>query len=562
MGRISIPFQSLIDDYNNTLEKYGRGAGHLANEARKRWCDIRSQFPGWIERLPGSGFSTGFHDAICKDRNQRPSPTNDPPQESVRDTGNGQGYCAQNYTVTAQAILGESIREISQSGEGPIISIDFFVYGLDNRFITDHPPGTPYHRRRSMAYRFIFQNRTAEQEGIGGATNPPHDGGAWTYQISDDNCTDPDGPPPDTPPDTPPPPYWPKPTGEPYGGGPDLPPVPTPPPIPPLPSPPDFPDFPKPEININYNPDNRRFEGPDFYIDIGGPNININYNDRSPPPDLFPDPDVPKPVPRPPQGPGIDPFGGRPGFPELPWGEIIAEIIGEVVPDGGSWVDWLDIATDILDTLSELQPGEDGVAVEATNIPYYDCDSEEFKNLVWKVKQGDASAEDLNILSQAAQQAKLWCDEPHIVTGIPEWWARRQGANVPQLVVTFRRGDTSSYVSLQIPHYKNEPERGETPIGEYQAGDFMARETLIDNSKVVVNASDENEAERVLDQMCEWVQDSMRSSPPQRQFTRRQGQGISQLTRWPRKVEIFPQGRYSMAGPSKAWRLPIEGQQS
>lgn len=551
MGRISVSTIELIDDYNSAARKVGAGAAKLANEARKQWCDIRASVPSIVERWPGMGFSAGVHDEICKDRPDRPSPTSDRNNDDRTFKEGGTGKCdGQRYVVE---LVGSATQEgqdydfdITLAGYGPITSIE--PQYEEDKF--DPPSFKPV---LLVGFQGEIKRQTSGLK-LSDFSTVSYNA---TVTVEEDACTPPDDQPdPDpSPPDSPPPPYWPGPYPPPGGGPyfnppelPDFPPI-------ELPSPPDFPDVPKPQINLNFNVDNRTFEGPQFNIDIGGPNININWDDRAPPPDLFPDPGVRKPVPLPQPGPIVRPPSGGPGLPGLPWGDIISEIVGEVIPDTGDWVDYVNLISNIINNLQDLQPGEDGTKVEGINIPYYDCDAEQFKSLLWKVKQGDASSEDLDLLSKHAQYVAYWCQDPSMSVAVPEWWTVRAGANREQLITTFRYQDRSTYSSLIIPHPNSDPAQGESPIAPYTAGDFMGREELTDNSKIVVNAATEDEAKRVLDEMASWVQSSYRYSEPKRTICLRQGQGVQEIRRVPRKVEYFSQGRATNGKPDYAWRV-------
>ena len=89
------------------------------------------------------------------------------------------------------------------------------------------------------------------------------------------------------------------------------------------------------------------------------------------------------------------------------------------------------------------------------------------------------------------------------VAVVPEWWAMRTGSDRPQLIITFgelkpdgKKGKPE--YSISIPHYNGPPKLTHSPIPNYQKGQKQGILTLGDNSKVIVNAVNEDEAERVL----------------------------------------------------------------
>lgn len=81
------------------------------------------------------------------------------------------------------------------------------------------------------------------------------------------------------------------------------------------------------------------------------------------------------------------------------------------------------------------------------------------------------------------------------IATMPEWWPRRVGADIPQLAIVFRpRGKKTSY-QLVIPHYNGDRN---PKIPAFKKGSYRGELTCTDNSKLVVNAGSEAEAERVI----------------------------------------------------------------
>lgn len=78
---------------------------------------------------------------------------------------------------------------------------------------------------------------------------------------------------------------------------------------------------------------------------------------------------------------------------------------------------------------------------------------------------------------------------------IPEWWPKRVGADIPQLVVVFRPPGKKSSYQISIPHYNGDRN---PKIPSYKKGSYRGELVLSDNSKLVVNAHNAAEAERVI----------------------------------------------------------------
>jgi hypothetical protein len=118
-----------------------------------------------------------------------------------------------------------------------------------------------------------------------------------------------------------------------------------------------------------------------------------------------------------------------------------------------------------------------------------------------RIRDGDSAIQVLNKQLYFQQLQKQISDENAIAT-TPEWWAVRVGSDRPQLIVVFRPPGGKSSYQLSIPHY----EGGKQPtIPAYRKGGIRGEITLTDNSKLVVNAASEAEAERVLKVLMRYV---------------------------------------------------------
>lgn len=95
---------------------------------------------------------------------------------------------------------------------------------------------------------------------------------------------------------------------------------------------------------------------------------------------------------------------------------------------------------------------------------------------------------------------KMRNTEPPIAA-IPEWWPLRIGAERPQLVVFFAEKRPNGKLGrtrwpITIPHYNSRNTRPNLPT--YRKGQWQGMLTLKDNSKLIVNAISQQEAERVI----------------------------------------------------------------
>jgi hypothetical protein len=316
--------------------------------------------------------------------------------------------------------------------------------------------------------------------------------------------------------------------------------------------PPGFPDI---NVNLQFNTD-LTIGGDNFTMNFDGDDIVMNYDSDSPPPFVENN-----------NSGNRSPGGGRlecasGGDLVLPdrFSFSLPELLGDLwdkidnyiptpVP-GISVGDLLDILTDILDLVS----GE-GEEIDMLKIPYYDCAGQQFAEVPVEAVRSSVENFPLAKFTEAANNAKLWCDEPTLIAGVPEWWAIRPGANRPQMVVSFRRDGERSYGILTIPHYHSVPEVGTKPLSSYRAGNIMGRERLIDNSQLIVNCETTAEAERMLNEMSGWVRSDMRTSPPNRTYQERQGNAVKVGDRAPKKVMIFPNGRDGSMQPAVQWKI-------
>ncbi len=110
----------------------------------------------------------------------------------------------------------------------------------------------------------------------------------------------------------------------------------------------------------------------------------------------------------------------------------------------------------------------------------------------------------------AKGQSALWervkCDpETGGALAVPEWWAVRPGANIPQLCVVLREIDQTGKVlrsqwSFSIPHYVGVEEEAPN-LPPFTKGSYFGTLTLVDNTKLTINAASMEEAEDFI-QAC------------------------------------------------------------
>ncbi|MGG6296300.1 hypothetical protein ACQ4M4_18070 [Leptolyngbya sp. AN02str] len=119
----------------------------------------------------------------------------------------------------------------------------------------------------------------------------------------------------------------------------------------------------------------------------------------------------------------------------------------------------------------------------------------------------------------------------------PEWWAGRVGADRPQLVITIREISDdgklgSSKWSFTIPHYRYgiQNPNYRPNLGRWQKGSYYFRETLRDNSKVILNCRDRAEAERMHEAIGELIDPARRFEPPLVDYGERKGSQLKQAT--------------------------------
>jgi hypothetical protein len=540
--------KQLRDNYNEVANDIGNGAAKILDGARGLACDAWKNRPDWFSNSPNTPLVHGFMEGVCDDPPAPPTPPDSP--EDLPFSG---GQCSGNaYTI-------KIYYKIWMCYDPPNLYLDsnlqYNVYDPIKK-ITRYPPFGQ--RAEAAGVTVEFYNGQTTDINIYSFT-----GGVWTtngqqcssvpqndaiVSVSNieiinnsnpaDNCGDP--PPIDTEP------KWDidNPNYQPPSVNVDI-------------DPPNFypPDFPEINVRLQFNTD-LSITGDNFTINFEGGDIVMNYDSGSPPPFVQDDDDTKFPP------PGAGRKECATGDLTLPdrFDFTLPELLGDLwdkiddyiptpVP-GISVGDLLNLLAEILDNTEN-----GGEEIDVLKLPYYDCEGQQFAEVPVEAVRSSIENFPLDKFTEAANNAKLWCDEPTLIAGVPEWWAIRPGANRPQMVVSFRRDGERSYGILTIPHYHSVPAVGSKPLSSYRAGNIMGRERLIDNSQLIVNCETTAEAERMLNEMSGWVRSDMRTSPPNRTYQERQGNAVKVGDRAPKKVMIFPNGRDGSMQPAVQWKI-------
>lgn len=140
------------------------------------------------------------------------------------------------------------------------------------------------------------------------------------------------------------------------------------------------------------------------------------------------------------------------------------------------------------------------------------------------------------------------------VLAAPDWWQVRLGANVPQVVCTFRKGATSTYHSLAIPH----PATTDKPTGAllpaYTKGNWQGMITCKDNSKFIINCESKREAERMCSIAAQLIDSNYLELPPRIYVGQRKGQGVSVDPMNPATILYYETGQQNYV-PN--WRVRV-----
>ena len=203
------------------------------------------------------------------------------------------------------------------------------------------------------------------------------------------------------------------------------------------------------------------------------------------------------------------------------------------------------------------------VEVEGTALTKFDCpetdpdsgeESDTFEFEDYKLATLPAIHEQLlwMNLNQLAMFERI-C-EAGSVLAFPDWWQVRLGSKVPQIVCSFRKGTTSTYHSLSIPHPANTDEPTSALLPSYTKGNWQGMVICRDNSKFIVNAVNSGEAAVMCDAAISLIDSEWLEQPPRVYIGERKGQAVGVDVMYPTTIEYFESGQQNMI-PN--WRVRV-----
>ena len=145
------------------------------------------------------------------------------------------------------------------------------------------------------------------------------------------------------------------------------------------------------------------------------------------------------------------------------------------------------------------------------------------------------------------------CANPGVLA-FPAWWQVRLGANVPQIVCSFRKAGTSTYHYLAIPHPASTEKPTKPLLPAYTKGNWQGMITCKDNSKFIINCNSQAEAERMCTLAIDLIDGDYLELPPRIYVGERKGQGVSVDSMTPSTVSYFKTGQQNFV-PN--WRVRV-----
>lgn len=134
------------------------------------------------------------------------------------------------------------------------------------------------------------------------------------------------------------------------------------------------------------------------------------------------------------------------------------------------------------------------------------------------------------------------------IATMPEWWPKRVGSDIPQLTVVWRPPGKKTSYQICIPHYNGDRN---PKIPSYRKGSYRGTLTLSDNSKLVVNAASENEADRVIRVLRRYINPKF-ASGRNPHIGKVKGSGFKEARVVPIVADFYPYGQAEDNRPS--WR--------
>lgn len=149
------------------------------------------------------------------------------------------------------------------------------------------------------------------------------------------------------------------------------------------------------------------------------------------------------------------------------------------------------------------------------------------------------------LYDRIANLEALQCSQDNCIAAVPEWWQVRIEGKRPQLVILFAQKKPDGSLGradnpISIPHASSEMPQF-SPISAYTKGQVEGILTLSDNSKLIVNARDAGEAERVINEAMLTIDPRLISGSFYKVGTRK-GQPLRTITVYPKYAKYFSSG--------------------
>lgn len=148
---------------------------------------------------------------------------------------------------------------------------------------------------------------------------------------------------------------------------------------------------------------------------------------------------------------------------------------------------------------------------------------------------------------------KAACESGGILAA-PDWWQVRLGGKVPQVVCSFRKGASSTYHSLAIPHPASTEKPKAPLLPAYTKGNWQGMITCTDNSKFIINCQSKAEAERMCGIAAQLIDSDYLELPPRIYIGERKGQGVSVDPMIPATIMYYETGQQNLI-PN--WRVRL-----
>ncbi|MEL6989315.1 MAG: hypothetical protein AAGK97_16000, partial [Bacteroidota bacterium] len=137
---------------------------------------------------------------------------------------------------------------------------------------------------------------------------------------------------------------------------------------------------------------------------------------------------------------------------------------------------------------------------------------------------------------------------------LPAFYQVRLGGNVPQLACVFRKGGSSTYHTISIPHPANTEEPTKPVLPTYTKGSWQGMIVCKDNSKFIINCNSKAEAERMCGIAAQLIHSDYLELPPRIYVGERKGQAVGVDPMKPTSVQYFESGQQNTI-PN--WRVRV-----